>query len=314
MTQWINFPVLKGQVSFSTVLSHYRIDHLPSAAKATVLCPFHDDTDPSLSVNFEDKLFHCFSCDVGGDILTFVAKMEQVSLPEAARIMSDLCGIPLSSENVDTESTVKPTDDQGVRMGNKPLSFSLDLDPTHPYLTGRGLLPEAITYFELGFCARGLMNGRIGIPIHDEAGDLVAYAGRWVGDVVPDGVSKYLLPSGFKKNEVLFNLHRVASADHVVVVEGYWSVFRLHALGFAAVALMGRTLSEAQEELLVCSGARFLTLLLDGDKPGREAADEMLPRLSRNCFVFRAELPDGEQPDTVDAVELNRLLWMSQLG
>ena len=83
------------------------------------------------------------------------------------------------------------------------------------------------------------------------------YAGRWASDDVPPRVPKYLLPRGFKKSEVLFNLHRVASAEHVMLVEGYWAVFRLHALGIPAVALMGRTLSGAQEELLACSGARF---------------------------------------------------------
>lgn len=87
-------------------------------------------------------------------------------------------------------------------------------------------------------------------------------------------------------------------------------MFRLHALGIPVIALMGRSLSEAQEELLACSNAKLLTLLLDGDEPGREAAQGMLPRLARNWFVHHAELTDGGQPDTVDESELRRLLWM----
>lgn len=193
--------------------------------------------------------------------------------------------------------------------GNKPLGFTLKLDPTHPYLFERGLTPPLLDTFGLGYCESGFLKGRIAIPLHDESGTLVAYAGRCASDEVPAGVAKYLLPRDFKKSEVLFNLHRVASADHVMLVEGYWAVFRLHSLGIPAVALMGRTLSRAQEELLACSGARFLTLLLDGDKPGRMAAQALLPRVTRNWFVYHAELPDGQQPDTVDEEKLWRVLW-----
>ena len=67
------------------------------------------------------------------------------------------------------------------------------------------------------------MAGRIAIPIHDEAGDLVAYAGRWPGDDGwPEGEERYKLPQGFQKSHVLFNLHRVLDAEHLVVVEGYF--------------------------------------------------------------------------------------------
>ena len=83
---WMNFASVKEQASFSAVLDHYRINHPPQAIQANVLCPFHDDTEPSLSVNFEHKLFNCFSCGEAGDILSFVAKMENASIPEAARI------------------------------------------------------------------------------------------------------------------------------------------------------------------------------------------------------------------------------------
>jgi DNA primase len=137
------------------------------------------------------------------------------------------------------------------------------------------------------------------MPIHDEHGVLVAYTGRWASDELPEGVPKYDLPHKFPKRLVLFNLHRVTHAEHLVLVEGYWSVFRLHALDVAAVALMGRTLSVEQETLLIGSGVRMLTLMLDGDRPGREAADQLLPRLADRFFVRSVRLPDQEKPDTV---------------
>ena len=282
-------------------------------------------------MNLGRKLFNCHACGARGSILDFVAQIEKVSIPEAARIIGNTCGIPMNEGKAPRtgdptacqahsgkEGTTAPSGRASAareasgapeQMSTSP-RFALTLDPKHPYLKERGLTPGVIEEFGIGYSlSRVFMSGRVCIPIHSPDGELVAYAGRWASHDVPPGVPKYLLPRGFKKSEVLFNLHRVASADHVTLVEGYWSVFRLHALGIPAVALMGRTLSTAQEELLACSGARFLTLLLDGDEPGRTAAQALLPRVARNWFVYHAELPDGQQPDTVDEQELRRMLW-----
>ncbi len=327
----LDFAVIKEQASFLLILQRYGIKHNGSRGQLMVCCPFHSDKRPSLSVNMEQKLYHCFSCGEEGDVFHFVAALEKVSIGEAARIVAGACGIPLNGEKPlapgppkhlerhpeDRESQTSRAAsppvravESGAEADQKPLGFTLKLNQGHPYLFWRGLTPELIEEFGLGYSkSRVYMPGRVCIPIHCQEGELVAYAGRWACDEVPPGVPKYLLPRGFKKSDVLFNLHRVASADHVVLVEGYWSVFRLYALGIPAVALMGRTLSRAQEELLACSGARFLTLLLDGDEPGRKAAQALLPRLTRNWFVYQALLPDGQQPDTVDEEELRRVLW-----
>jgi DNA primase len=64
------------------------------------------------------------------------------------------------------------------------------------------------------------MAGRICIPVHDTGGQLVAYAGRWPGEDVPEDQERYKLPKNFQKSRVLFNLHRVRDAEHVVLVEG----------------------------------------------------------------------------------------------
>ncbi len=152
----------------------------------------------------------------------------------------------------------------------RPLpSRKLKLDPAHAYLAERGLSPAIVAAFGLGYCNRGLMAGYVCIPIHNERGELVAYAGRWPGEAVPDGQERYKLPAKFKKSRVLFNLHRVSDAENVVVVEGYWSAIRLHALGVPVAALMGWSASADQIALLRYRGVRSITLLLDGDDAGR---------------------------------------------
>lgn len=103
---------------------------------------------------------------------------------------------------------------KGQRMLN--LAGSADL-------AARGLSRAIVETFGLGVCpetSRSIMKARLCIPIHNPQGELVAYAGRWLGDEVPEGELRYKLPEGFRKSLVLYNLHRVAGAHHLVVVEG----------------------------------------------------------------------------------------------
>lgn len=305
-TQWLDFAEVKDKANFATILDRYGIAYPHNRVQVLIRCPFHDDTRPSCSLNFENKLFNCFSCGASGNILHFVAKMDNVSIPEAARLIASYSGIP-----VDDTSPPKERGSPKVRnRPNEPLGFRLTLDPTHPYLFQRGLTPEVIEHFGLGYCDQGYLKGRIAIPIHDAAGQLIAYAGRWASDDIPSGVHKYLLPRGFQKRAVLFNYHRIVEEEFLLIVEGYWSVFRLHKFGpQPAVALMGCILTEEQELLLKHANVRTVCLALDGDEPGRTATKEMLFRLSAQYFVKTIWLPDGEAPDTVDADMLWNGMW-----
>ena len=137
---------------------------------------------------------------------------------------------------------------------NKPLAFALTkLDAEHPYFAERGLTAETIATFGVGFCNKGLLRGYAAIPIHNTDGELVAYAGRWPG-TPKEGKGKYKLPEGFKKSIELFNLHRAMSEPDetpLVIVEGFFDCMRLWQLGLRrVVALMGCSISDAQEEIL----------------------------------------------------------------
>jgi DNA primase len=96
---WIDFAFVREHADFATILSRYGIGHAQNQNQVTVLCPFHDDRRPSLSVNLEGKLFHCFACQAKGDILDFVANIEAVSLIEAAGIVAQCCGIPTEGQS-----------------------------------------------------------------------------------------------------------------------------------------------------------------------------------------------------------------------
>jgi DNA primase len=156
------------------------------------------------------------------------------------------------------------------------------------------------------------MVGRVCIPIHNAEGQLVAYAGRWVGpqEELPEGEERYKLPKGFCKNLELWNLHRVRHCRHLVVVEGYFGAIRLYGLRLPAVVLMGSSIAEEQVALLRehCPALRFVTVMLDGDEAGRKAGDIIAARLAKHWWTRTVALPDGTQPDTVAHGQLEHLL------
>lgn len=295
----VDFAKVKEEADFLTVLRHYGITAEGTSAQRKIRCPFHEDKRPSCSINLERKVFHCFGCGAKGNILDFVHRMEAergspCSIREAAVRLSEIAG------------GGTPTRREKREGGNKPLSFELKLKREHPYLLER-VGEELAQTFGLGVAERGLMKGRLCIPIHDEEGSLVGYAGRYAGDPVPEGEAKYLLPQGFQKHLVLWNLHRVRHVRHLVVVEGFFGAIRLFAERIPAVALMGRTISPEQVELLRgCPNLTHVSVMLDGDEAGREAAPAVVQALAPHFWVREVVLPEGEQPDTVEAAFLSR--------
>lgn len=330
MAAYIDFAFVKENASFERVLGHYQIALRGRSAQRSAICPFHPDKRPSLRLELDKGVFHCFACEAKGNMLEFVARLEGTpdDLRAAAEKIADICKIPLAPprqggkpvEKLAAAATAprarrraepapSPAAKAPVDAGpiNPPLTFQLKLDPDHPYLVERGLSAELVAQFGLGYCSRGSMAGRICIPIHNAAGQLVAYAGRWPGDEVPEDVEKYRLPAKFEKHRLLYNLHRVRDAEHVVAVEGYWSTIRLHALGVPVVGLMGWSVSPEQIALLRERGTRHLTVLWDGDEAGKRARERVLPALASEFFVRAPVLPDGEKPDTLGEAELLKL-------
>jgi DNA primase len=122
------------------------------------------------------------------------------------------------------------------------------------------------------------MAGRIVIPIHNEEGLLVAYAGRALGQAEP----KYRFPSLFRKSLVLFNFHRaICCGETAIVVEGFFDCLKVYQAGLpCVVALMGCALSRRQEQLLE-SHFRNVVLMMDGDNAGMAIAGALLPSSPR---------------------------------
>jgi DNA primase len=212
------------------------------------------------------------------------------------------------------ESTIaeEPQEESG---DNAPLKFKLEnLKTDHPYLAERGLTQATVETFGLGFCAKGTMSGRIVIPINNKEGELVGYVGRWPG-TPPDERPKYKLPTGFKKSAEVFNIDRAQMEEKglpLIVVEGFFDVIKLWQQGFRrVVSIMGSSLSDRQEELLVEASAERsgIVLMFDEDNAGRAGREKALVRLARRMFVRVVPLPqEGAQPDHLTENELHALL------
>ncbi len=127
------------------------------------LCPFHKEKSPSFSVHAVRQFFHCFGCGVSGDVFTFVSKMENVSFPEAVRIVAQKCGIPLPKKEYSS-----PEEAAEARMRGKLLElhesatvwFEQQLAGpegavAREYLAGRGLDAKGIKEFRIGYAPDG---------------------------------------------------------------------------------------------------------------------------------------------------------------
>jgi DNA primase len=308
VSAWVSFAEIKSGVRLRQVLQFYGVDWLRRSGVEQYRgrCPIHQGQGTeAFHANLVRDVFHCFACGAGGNVLDFVSAMESCTIGEAAIRLQESGGgrgaMPVASRGSARRKLVTKK-----REVNTPLGFALDLDRAHPYLAQRGI--DAITagHFEVGYCDRGLMRGRIAIPIHDDQGRLVAYGGRAVEAFAP----RYRFPAGFQKSQVLFNYHRAraAGAQTVIVVEGFFDCMRVHQAGFAGVvALMGSRLSAVQKDLLA---NRFsaVVLLLDGDHAGRAATAQIAHDLEPACSVKTVLLPPEVQPDQMTAHHIQRAI------
>lgn len=326
-TRWIDFTELKHRVSIRDVLTRYGyVDRLTEKkpGKLTGCCPIHGGKNStSFQVDTEKNIFNCFSQCGGGNILDLVMKIEKCGIREAGEKLADWFELQFErkKKSKDGEPTrpVQATSESAAAHSqmrldalrvNPPLERPLrDLNPDHPYLASRGLTIPTIKTFGMGYCSRGMMRGRIAIPIHDHQAVLIAYMGRAVKEDLAEGTGKYRLPPGFTKS-VLFNLHRAKEfADRgLVLVEGVLDCAIVHQAGFPqVVALMGSTLSEPQEQLLLAHTDR-LALMFDGDDAGNKCLREFYGRLRRRIYLREIHLESGEQPDRLSQDRIRKLL------
>ena len=348
----VDFRRVNAAIDFRVVFDHYGIESKGGGPQFSIKCPFHDDNRASCGCSNAKLAFQCFACKETGNALDFVTKMEGLDpgqpdeVNQGAHVALDIMGLsvedfrygsasasgtgkakkraakpagtgvkakkPTTSKGKKTEKQEEPVAELSPAESNQPLEKPLSLITDHAFFAEHGIADEIVEAFGLGFCKVGVMRGRICIPLHDAAGNLIGYSGRWPSEEIPEGQVRYKLPKaewGFRKSHMLFNLHRAIEKRkrHVVVVEGFWSAMRLDQLGLATVALMGTSIGDVQVGLLAEHGFTHATVIMDGDEQGQNAAGSVVEQISTRLYVRQLALPDGEKPDTMGSEWLERI-------
>ena len=299
------------------------------------VCPFHDDSNPSMCVSREKQIYTCFSCHATGNVFTFLMNYEHMEFREVLHYLGEKVGVNTSSVQIKKKSTKfdKFYDAYGfsTKYFQNNLSSGIGRDARN-YLSSRGINDEIIKEFEIGLSLESrddltklltnkgyelselnriglssddhdIYNDRIMFPLYDVSGKVVGFSGRIYKD---NGQNKYLNTKEtdiFKKGEMLYHYH-IAREEcrlkkSVIIMEGFMDVIRASTIGIKnTVALMGTALTKEQINLIKRLSNNII-LCLDGDGPGVKAATSIGEELLRGGVEVKVViLPDNDDPDS----------------
>lgn len=228
-TATLSFTELKSQVSIEQILPHLGISLKWHQSQLRGACPIcKEGGDRAFVVTPAKGLYYCFGkCRTGGDMLTLVSRVRDCSVREAAEFVAEQMGIarPKSDATVPRDGSPQPL---SPKEGLKPLEY---LQAAHEAVQALGVAAETCDHFGAGYAPKGIMRGRLAIPIHDRAGALLAYCGRTVKDETP----LLIFPNGFRPDTVIFNSHRIEQGDMIYVARDPLQVLQAYEHGVANV-------------------------------------------------------------------------------
>ena len=251
---------VKQQADIVKVIEGYIRLRKAGATNYSGLCPFHKEKSPSFSVHAVRQFYHCFGCGVSGDMFSFVGKIENVSFPEAVRIVAGKCGIPMPKREFSSPEQAAEARQRGRLLELHETAtawFEEQLRGpegavAREYLAGRGLSPEGIKAFRIGYApdsfnalrdrlsgmadnetlrACGLFSAkeqgdgslgpiydrfrkRVMFPIANESGRVIAFTARTLETGDKAGAKYINSPETplYSKGQVLFNLDKARTA------------------------------------------------------------------------------------------------------
>jgi DNA primase len=150
---------LKEQADIVRIVGEYVTLRKSGAQNFQGLCPFHSEKTPSFSVHATRQFFHCFGCGASGDVFAFVQKIENITFPEAVRLIAEKLKIPLPKMTYSSPEEARAGKLRGglIDIHERACAFFQEQlrrsDGAHAreYLGSRGMTPEQIAEFRIGF-------------------------------------------------------------------------------------------------------------------------------------------------------------------
>lgn len=275
------------------------------------LCPFHGEKTPSFNIYTESGSFYCFGCGAGGDVITFIMKIENLDYVEAVKFLAQRAGMEMPENTYDDSLSklrmrIYEANRDAARFFHATLLSQRGQSGLN-YLRGRALSDRTIRHFGLGFAdddwnslcnhlknkgfseyeiysanlafKRKNGNGiydrfvnRVMFPIIDLRGNVIAFGGRIMTDEKP----KYLNTSDtpvFKKSENLFSLNNAKSSGTrtLILCEGYMDVIALNQAGFTNAVATLGTALTNEQAVLMKRYADEVIICYDADGAGQKA-------------------------------------------
>ena len=275
------------------------------------LCPFHGEKTPSFNIYTESGSFYCFGCGAGGDVITFIMKIENLDYVEAVKFLAQRAGMEMPENTYDDSLSklrmrIYEANREAARFFHATLLSQRGQSGLN-YLRGRALSDRTIRHFGLGFAdddwnslcnhlknkgfseyeiysanlafRRKNGNGiydrfvnRVMFPIIDLRGNVIAFGGRIMTDEKP----KYLNTSDtpvFKKSENLFSLNNAKSSGTrtLILCEGYMDVIALNQAGFTNAVATLGTALTNEQAVLMKRYADEVIICYDADGAGQKA-------------------------------------------
>lgn len=312
---------LRSRLSLSEIIGE-RVKLTRKGREYHGLCPFHHEKTPSFTVNNEKEFYHCFGCGAHGDVIRFLTEVHKLTFMEAVKELAARAGLTIPAEmigrNEESKENLTPLF-EALQEANQWYQKNLvqgKFNEALRYTQSRGLRPETLQKFELGYAPEGYhtleeylkeknftenvlletglsaqgeekkapydrFRGRLMFPIHNTKKQVVAFGGR----LLDKGEPKYLNSpetSLFSKGKLLYGYgfaKEKATSDPLLIVEGYMDVISLYQAGYkGAVAPLGTALTEDQI-LLAWRLDPEPILCFDGDPAGLKAAARAAERV-----------------------------------
>jgi DNA primase len=280
------------------------------------LCPFHGEKTPSFNIYTENNSFYCFGCGAGGDVITFIMRIENLDYIEAVRFLAQRAGLNMPEDNYDDSMSklrkrIYEANRESARFFHKTLYSPAGREGLQ-YLHNRGLSDKTIRHFGLGFAPEGHFelsnylrglgfkdseivsanlaynnkNGRgtndrfynrVMFPIIDVRGNVIAFGGRIMTDQKP----KYLNTSDtpvFKKSNQLFSLNNAKKTTDrtLILCEGYMDVIAVNQAGFQNAVATLGTALTSEQAVLMKRFADDVIICYDADEAGQKATQRAI--------------------------------------